>query len=85
MELKTDNKFNCWLWFMTNRQEELYNVINIMISDKINEVLPLKVDEYMRQNIDKLKIDVITQVNGKESNLDGLKEDIKNIIMRSFK
>ena len=27
---------NCWLWFMNNHQEELYDIISAMIEIKVN-------------------------------------------------
>jgi len=41
----SDKNFRCWLWFSSNRQEELYQVITEMIKGKVEELLPQMVEE----------------------------------------
>lgn len=65
MNVKQSNNFNYWLWFELNNQSELYDIISAMIKDKINELLPQMIEEYMRQYIDKLNINIDTSINGK--------------------
>ena len=83
MEMKTDNKFRCWLWFANNRQEELYEVIQAMITDKVNEVLPQKVEEILRQKVDNLSFNIQTSINGQPSNF--IRESITDMIIRELK
>ena len=71
MAIKQDNSFRYWLWFASNQQEELYEVISAMIKDKINELLPELVQEQMRQ----FSVDIKTTINGNNS------ADLKNIII----
>ena len=67
MKIKSDNQFRCWLWFMENRQEELYDIVNMMINEKINEVVPQIVQDELRQNVDKLSYNIQTTINGHSS------------------
>ena len=41
--------YGWYMWFLMNRQEELCEVITAMIKDKIEEILPQLMDEYMKQ------------------------------------
>ena len=74
MAIKQDNKFRCWWWFANNQQEELYEVIQAMITDKINETLPQMIEEKMQQ----FSVDIQTTINGKSST------DIKGIIINEL-
>ena len=82
MELKTNHKLQCWYWFAEHRQEELYEIIQAMITDKINEVLPPMVEEIMRQKMDNFSLDIQTTVNGKSSA--NLKEAITDILIKEL-
>lgn len=83
MKRNHDNMFRCWLWFSDNRQEELFEVIQEMITQKLNEMLPKMVEELLRQRIDNLSFDIQTTINGKSSA--DFREIITNEIMRKMK
>lgn len=70
--------FNCWVWFMDNHQEELYEVISAMIDIKIKELLPQMVEEQLRQKIDNLSFNIQTTINGKNS------ADLKGIVIKEL-
>ena len=82
MVINQSNQFRCWLWFANNRQEELYDVISAMITDKINEVLPQVIEEQLRQKLENLSFNIQTTINGKSSA--DLKEVIKDMIIREL-
>lgn len=67
MELKQDNSFKYWFWFASNKQEELFEVINSMIESKVKEFLPQLIDEYLRTKLDRFSFDIQTTINGKTS------------------
>ena len=73
---------NCWLWFMNNHQEELYDIISVMIDTKIKEQLPQIVDEQLRQKFDNLSFNIQTTINGKSSA--SFKDIINDMIIREF-
>jgi uncharacterized protein (DUF111 family) len=82
MAIKQDNSFRCWLWFASNRQEELYEVISAMIKDKVEELLPQMVEELLRQKIDNLSFNIQTTINGKSSA--SFKDIITDMIIKEF-
>ena len=82
MAIKQDNNFRCWLWFANNRQEELYEVITAMITDKINDALPQMIEEQLRQKIDNLSVNIQTTINGKASA--DFKDIITDMIIKEF-
>lgn len=75
---------NCWYWFVNNRQEELYGMIQAMIEIKINEIFPKLIQEYSREYFNNLSVDVRTTLNGKEINLSGLKDDISRMLIQQI-
>ena len=83
MDLKQSNNFHYWLWFELNNQSELYEVISAMIKDKISELLPQLIEEYMRQQFDKLSVNIETTINGKVSN--NLTEDIIDMLQKQLR
>lgn len=75
---KQDNNFKYWFWFAQKNQEELFAIINGMINDKVNEILPQKIEEQMRQ----YSVDIQTMINGKSSA--DLREIIVSEIQKNF-
>ena len=75
---------NCWYWFVNNRQEELYGMIQAMIEIKINEIFPKLIQEYSREYFNNLSVDVRTTLNGKENDLSGLKDDISRMLIQQI-
>lgn len=73
---------NCWLFFMNEHQEQLYEVIQAMIEVKVNEILAQKVDEIMREKLDKLSVDIQTTINGKSSA--NIREEITEMIIKEM-
>ncbi len=49
---------NCWLYFMNEHKEELYEVIQAMIEIKVNEILAQKIDEILREKLDRFSVDI---------------------------
>lgn len=66
--------FNSWVWFALKNQEELYNVISSMIEDKVKDLVPQIVKNYLRENRDSLIFDIQASINGRYS------ADLKKII-----
>lgn len=56
---------------------QTYNLINQLILEKV----PPMIDEYFKNNIDDYVVNVITTLNGKQSDLSGLRADISELIM----
>ena len=52
-----------------------------MIKDRIEELLPPLIDNYLREYFNNLSVDVRTTLNGKEINLSGLKDDISRMLI----
>ena len=74
------NYFRYWQWFVINHQDELFDVIMAMMKDRIEELLPPLIERYMREYINNISVNVETNLNGKNIDLFGLKDDIQNII-----
>ena len=55
-----------------------------MIKDRIEELLPPLIDNYLREYFNNLSVDVRTTLNGKEINLSGLKDDISRMIIQQI-
>jgi hypothetical protein len=51
-----------------------------MMKDRIEELLPPLIEQYMREYVKNLSVNVETKLNGKSIDLSGLKDDIQNII-----
>lgn len=64
MNRKYTKNYGWYSWFMLNNQEELYDVLSVMIKDKVNEILPQMLEDYFRQ----FSIDFRTTINGKQVN-----------------
>lgn len=56
-----------------------------MIKDRIVELLPPLIEQYMREYVNNLSVNVETKLNGKSIDLSGLKDDIQSIIYQSLK
>ena len=56
-----------------------------MMKDRIEELLPPLIEQYMRDYVNNLSVNVETKLNGKSIDLSGLKDDIQNIIYQSLK
>ena len=56
-----------------------------MMKDRIEELLPPLIEQYMREYINNLSVNVETKLNGKSIDLSGLKDDIQSIIYQSLK
>lgn len=37
--------FDIWVWFVNNKMDELYEIISLMIENKVKELLPQMIDE----------------------------------------
>ena len=76
----SDKSFRCWLWFASNRQEELYQVISEMIKSKVEELLPQLVKEELRQSIDNLPVSIKATINGNAATSKALNDAIIDAI-----
>ena len=56
-----------------------------MMKDRIEELLPPLIEQYMREYVNNLSVNVETKLNGKSIDLSGLKDDIQSIIYQSLK
>lgn len=74
--------YNCWRWFVNNRQEELFDIISVMIETKTKEVLPQIIDEQLRQKIDGISFDIQTTINGKSSA--AFRDILTDMIIKEF-
>ena len=79
------NYFRYWQWFVLNHYDELFEVIMAMMKDRIEELLPQLIENYMREYVNNLSVNVETKLNGKSIDLSGLKDDIQNIIYQSLR
>lgn len=61
------NNFYYWSWFEMNKQGELYYVIDAMIKDKLEQLLPQITEEILREKINNLSFNIQTTINGKNS------------------
>lgn len=75
---------NCWLWFIENHQEELYQIIQAMIEIKINELLPQMVREELRQCLDNLPVSINATINGNAATSKALNDAIIDAIKSQF-
>ena len=82
MKLNQDNSFKYWFWFASNKQEELFEVINSMIDNKVKELLPQLLDEQLRAKLDSFSFDIQTTINGKSSA--NIREEITKMIIREL-
>ena len=71
-----------WLWFAGKQKEEYFEVISLMIENKLREVLPQMIEEHLREKIDNLSFDIQTTINGKSSA--DMKEIITEAIMKEL-
>lgn len=62
----------------------LFEKIYPMIEDRVRELFPLLLQEYKKDLSEKIDIDISTTLNGKLNSLEGLKEDIYNLIERQL-
>ena len=60
-------------------------MIMAMMKDRIEELLPPLIEQYMRDYVNNLSVNVETKLNDKSIDLSGLKDDIQNIIYQSLK
>ena len=56
-----------------------------MMKDRIEELLPPLIEQYMREYVNNLSVNVETKLNGKSIDLSGLKDDIQSIIYQSLR
>lgn len=75
---------NCWLWFMNNHQEELYDIISAMIEIKVNQLLPQLVKEELRQSIDNLSVSINATINGNAATSKAFNDAIIDAIKSQF-
>lgn len=75
---------NCWLWFMNNHQEELYDIISAMIEIKVNQLLPQLVKEQLRQSIDNLSVSINATINGNAATSKAFNDAIIDAIKSQF-
>ena len=55
------------------------------MKDRIEELLPPLIEQYMREYVNYLSVNVETKLNGKSIDLSGIKDDIQNIIYQSLR
>ena len=76
------NNFRCWQWFVNNDFDELYQVIQVMITEKVNQILPQLVEEQLRQKFDNLSLNIKATINGRAS--DDIKKIVSDMIIKEF-
>lgn len=54
------------------------------VEEMIQSIVPLEVEKYITEHMDKIVMDIQTMVNGKSVNSEGLIEEIKNIIIKEL-
>ena len=78
-----DNYFHYWQWFVSNHQDELYDVIMSMMKDRIEELLPPIIDRYLCENFSNFTVDIKTTINGRETT--ELKDVITDMILKELR
>ena len=77
--------FRYWCWFVDNNQHELYDVLMSMIKDRIEQLMPQLIEQYFKEYVNTISVDVRTKLNGKTVDLSGLKNDITQLIIEGLK
>lgn len=83
MEMKPDNKYRYWLYFVEKGQEELFDIISAMIIEKVEQILPQMIEEQLRIKTNSMSFDFQTTINGKS--VEKLKEVVSEMIINELK
>lgn len=55
-----------------------------MMLQMINELVPPMIEQYWKEHIEKFTVDVITLLNGKQTDLTGLRADLQELILEEL-
>lgn len=56
-----------------------------MMKDRIEELLPPLIEKYLREYFNNFSVDIQTTLNGNQVNLSGLKDEIKELLLKEIK
>lgn len=65
-------------------EEHIYQFHNLVIS-MINDLVPPLIEQYWKDRVEQFTVDVITLLNGKKTDLTGLRADLQELILKELK
>lgn len=65
-------------------EQHLYDIHNLIV-EMINELVPPMMEQYWKEHIEQFTVDVITLLNGKQTDLTGLRADLQKLILDELK
>ena len=75
-----------WFEFVTDKDlERLFYIIYPMIEDRIRELFPTLIKEYLPEIQEKVNVKVETSLNGKANDFFNLREDMEQYILDQLK
>lgn len=83
---KSKSYMNHWYnWAISQERESLFQDIRQLVEDMIKELLPPMIEEYLKERLDTLNIEVRTELNGKANDLGNLRQDIEDYVIETIK
>ena len=64
-------------------EQHLYDIHNLIV-EMINELVPPIIEQYWKEHIEQFTVDVITRLNGKQTDLTGLRADLQRLILEEL-
>ncbi len=65
-------------------ERHLYEIHDLIV-EMIKELVPPLIEQYWKEHIEQFTVDVITLLNGKQTDLTGLRADLQKIILEELK